>query len=480
MGIILDVRRAQTTDFKEPGDLIYVLGDTRGELGGTCIERQARKRLGPCPSVKPADARAVYRALHRRDPPRAGALLPRPFRRRALDRAGGMLPGRRPRGASVPRCGACFRDPGEGHRAHPVLRDAVPFPGQRCPGQPRAVGAGHGRLRRRAARRSSGRPGCQDRSGGSASRFHFRRRDPRGVGRRNGGGPVSGRRPTACVITGFGINADEELALAFEMAGGAARRVHVTDLIAEPSLLDEFRILAFPGGFSFGDHLGSGKVFATLFRRNLGPRFAAFVDRGGLVIGICNGFQVLVKMGVLPNLSGDARQEVSLIHNDSGRYEDRWVRVSFEEDSRCVWTRGLKEMDLPVRHGEGRFVTPSPEFLADLRARGLVALRYVVACGRRADVPRGSQWVRRSRCRDLRSHGQGVRPHAASRGIHPRRRITLTGLHARSPRERACASSLTASGLRERRGQAPRDQAPRPRLDMRQVPTYYTSCLRGA
>jgi phosphoribosylformylglycinamidine (FGAM) synthase-like amidotransferase family enzyme len=127
---------------------------------------------------------------------------------------------------------------------------------------------------------------------------------------------VSGRRPTVCVITGFGINADEELALAFEMAGAEARRVHVTDLIAKPSLLGEFRILAFPGGFSFGDHLGSGKVFATLFRRKLGRGFADFVAGGGLVIGICNGFQVLVKMGVLPNLSGMGGQDVSLIHND--------------------------------------------------------------------------------------------------------------------------------------------------------------------
>ena len=198
---------------------------------------------------------------------------------------------------------------------------------------------------------------------------------------------MSGRRPMVCVITGFGINADEELALAFEMAGAGARRVHVTDLIAEPSLLAEFRILAFPGGFSFGDHLGSGKVFATLFRRKLGQGFADFVAAGGLVIGICNGFQVLVKMGVLPNLAGEAGQEVSLIHNDSGRYEDRWVRVRFEEGSRCAWTRGLREMDLPVRHGEGHFITPSPEILSELHARGLVALRYASVSGGEPHYP---------------------------------------------------------------------------------------------
>src|SRR5208337_2554169 len=138
---------------------------------------------------------------------------------------------------------------------------------------------------------------------------------------------------------------------------------------------------------SFGDHLGSGKVFATLFRRNLGAEMARFVVGGGLVVGICNGFQVLVKMGVLPRLSGTTAQEVSLIHNDSGKYEDRWVRVGFEQGSPCVWTRGLFQMDLPVRHGEGKLVTRSPELLAELSARGLIALRYVSLSGGEPKYP---------------------------------------------------------------------------------------------
>ena len=187
------------------------------------------------------------------------------------------------------------------------------------------------------------------------------------------------RAPAVCVITGFGINADEELARAFQMAGAEARRTHVADLIDTPDLLRGFRILAFPGGFSFGDHLGSGKVFATLFRRNLGERMERFLSGGGLVIGICNGFQVLVKMGMLPNASGSGAQEVSLIHNDSGRYEDRWVTVRFEARSRCAWTRGLEEMDLPVRHGEGKFITRSAGQLDELAGLGLIALRYASA-----------------------------------------------------------------------------------------------------
>ncbi len=202
------------------------------------------------------------------------------------------------------------------------------------------------------------------------------------------------RAPSVCVITGFGINADEELALAFQMAGAEAKRTHVADLIAQPDLLLRFRILAFPGGFSFGDHLGSGKVFATLFRRSLGDRLEQFLAGGGLAIGICNGFQVLVKMGVLPHASGSGGQQVSLIHNDSGRYEDRWVRVRFEPRSRCVWTRGLEEMDVPVRHGEGKLITRFPGQLDELDRQGLIALRYISPGGgqpRYPEDPNGSE-----------------------------------------------------------------------------------------
>ncbi len=179
-----------------------------------------------------------------------------------------------------------------------------------------------------------------------------------------------------CVITGYGINADVELALAFELAGATAERVHVNDLLAAPQRLASYRIIAFPGGFSFGDHLGSGKVFATLVRRRLRPAIEELVAGGGLVIGICNGFQILVKMGILPNLSGAWEQEVSLVPNDSGKFEDRWVRLTPDPESTCVWTRGLLPMDLPVRHGEGKLVTGSPGVLAQVRSLGLAAVRY--------------------------------------------------------------------------------------------------------
>jgi phosphoribosylformylglycinamidine synthase len=201
-------------------------------------------------------------------------------------------------------------------------------------------------------------------------------------------------RPRVCVVTGFGINADEELQRAFVVAGGDAHRVHVRDLIERPNQLLRCRILAFPGGFSFGDHLGSGKVLATLLRRNLGESLQRFTADGGLVIGICNGFQVLVKMGILPNMAGGVGQEVSLIHNESGKFEDRWVRVRFEPGSCCVWTRGLPDMDIPVRHGEGRFVARSSDVLRSLGSGGLVCVRYIAADGgevRYPEDPNGSE-----------------------------------------------------------------------------------------
>jgi phosphoribosylformylglycinamidine synthase len=190
-----------------------------------------------------------------------------------------------------------------------------------------------------------------------------------------------------CVVTGFGFNADEELAASFSAVGADAKRVHVSDLTENSAMVRRYRILAFPGGFSFGDHLGSGKVFALLLKRTLKTVLEDFVADGGLVIGICNGFQVLVKLGLLPNLSGSWEQEVSLIHNDSGKFEDRWIRVSFDPKGPCLWTQGLPPMDLQVRHGEGKFVARSTEILEELQVRGMAAVRYCARDGGQAGYP---------------------------------------------------------------------------------------------
>ncbi len=182
---------------------------------------------------------------------------------------------------------------------------------------------------------------------------------------------------TALVLGGYGINADAELAEAFSRSGARARALHVADLAADPGLLAGARILAFPGGFSYGDHLGSGQVLALLCRDRLRSALERFVADGGLVIGVCNGFQVLVRMGMLPNRDGSWGREASLIRNESGRFVDGWYPLAFEEGSRCVWTRGLPAVEYPVRHGEGRFVARDEAALDALEAEGLVAARYV-------------------------------------------------------------------------------------------------------
>ena len=179
-----------------------------------------------------------------------------------------------------------------------------------------------------------------------------------------------------CVITGYGINADVELVDAFRLSGGAPDLVHVNDLIAAPERLKSYSILGFPGGFSFGDHLGSGLVFANLFRRSLKAALDGFVSDGGLIIGICNGFQVLVKMGVLPNLDGSWTPCTSLIHNESGVFTDRWVEIKTQPECGCVWTKEIDTMELPIRHGEGRFITASPDIYEHLEKEHLIALTY--------------------------------------------------------------------------------------------------------
>ena len=185
----------------------------------------------------------------------------------------------------------------------------------------------------------------------------------------------------ALVLTGYGINCDAETEFAFRRAGALAERVHVNDLIADPAILRHYHILAVPGGFSFGDDIASGKVLANRLRYKLGDPLQQFVRDGKLAIGICNGFQVLVKMGMLPLLNGNFEQTVTLTHNDSGRFEDRWVDLVKPANTPCAWLKGIDRIQLPIRHGEGKFMAQDAATLAALNAGGLVALRYANATG---------------------------------------------------------------------------------------------------
>jgi phosphoribosylformylglycinamidine synthase len=181
------------------------------------------------------------------------------------------------------------------------------------------------------------------------------------------------------VLRAAGVNCDEETAFAWEAAGAWAERVHVGRLIEQPSLLDAYQVLTIPGGFSYGDDIASGKVLANQLAYHLRGAIDRFVSRGGLILGICNGFQVLVRLGLLPGR--DCPVAVSLTWNDSGRYEDRWVRL--HADSRhCIFLEQGETLHLPVAHAEGKLVLAGGEAgLSGLETGHRVALRYVAADG---------------------------------------------------------------------------------------------------
>jgi phosphoribosylformylglycinamidine synthase I len=186
------------------------------------------------------------------------------------------------------------------------------------------------------------------------------------------------------VLSGFGINCEHETAAAFRRVGAAADIVHLNDLVADPAQFDRYQILAIPGGFSFGDNVASGKILANRLRHTLGEPMRAFVQSGKLAIGICNGFQVMVKMGLLPLFGDDFQQDVTLTHNNSDRYEDRWVTLAADPAATCVWTQGISTLEVPVRHGEGKFVPRDAATLDRLRAQGQVVFRYATAEGQPA------------------------------------------------------------------------------------------------
>ncbi len=183
-------------------------------------------------------------------------------------------------------------------------------------------------------------------------------------------------RPRALVLRAPGTNCEEETAAAWERAGAVAEVWHVGRLLEAPHALDAFQVLTIPGGFSYGDDLGAGRILATRLGTVLGDSLRRFRDRGGLVLGICNGFQVLVRAGLLPGKANGARVDATLAHNDSGHYESRWVRL-LPEPGRTPFLSGGAPIELPVGHGEGKFVVRHPEALAALESAGQIVLRYV-------------------------------------------------------------------------------------------------------
>ena len=182
-------------------------------------------------------------------------------------------------------------------------------------------------------------------------------------------------KPKVIVLSGYGLNCEEETKYAFELAGGKGDIVHVNDLIDDRYSLDNYQILAVPGGFSYGDDTGSGNAYANKLKNHLWEKLAAFIRKDKLAIGICNGFQILVNLGLLPALNGNyGKREVALVQNDNKRYTVRWVDLKIGSDT--PWFRGIKNISLPIAHGEGKFFAAG-KILAQLKKKNLVAARYV-------------------------------------------------------------------------------------------------------
>jgi len=216
-----------------------------------------------------------------------------------------------------------------------------------------------------------------------------------------------------------GTNCDRELGYAFTKVGARAEAVHINAVLANPGRLEEFQVLAFPGGFSYGDDIASGKILANQIIHHLKEPLRKFIDEGKLVLGVCNGFQVLVKSGLLPGptegIAAEDWHPTTLTYNTGGRFEDRWIKVKCVS-KKCAWLPegdGIT-LDLPIAHGEGRFVTRDAGVMEALQANDQIALRYVDENGEVAAeypaLPNGSMEAVAGIC-DATGRVLGLMPH---------------------------------------------------------------------
>lgn len=204
---------------------------------------------------------------------------------------------------------------------------------------------------------------------------------------------MPGRKVNVIVLRTAGTNCDREAAFAFRNCGASVESVHINQLFQGRARLDDFHILVIPGGFTYGDDIESGRILANELRLRLGEDLCRFLGDGKLMIGICNGFQVFVKAGILPGPLDEgekkqhaAGQRATLINNDSGKFEDRWCYL--KPEGKSVWMKGLEEiMYFPVAHAEGKFVPQSEDVLNKLRYNGQIAFRYCTAEGGKPVYP---------------------------------------------------------------------------------------------
>ena len=189
----------------------------------------------------------------------------------------------------------------------------------------------------------------------------------------------------ALVLTGFGLNCDLETAYALEIAGAQTERIHLNSLIAGKSRLQDFQIFVIGGGFSWGDYHGAGVIMAMRLKHRMQEDILNFVQAGGLVLGICNGFQVIINLGLLPGFElHRLKRESAIIGNDCGSFVDRWVHLQSNPAASCILTQSVDGIELPVRHGEGKFYAEA-EVLQHLAAKEQVILRYCKPDGKPAE-----------------------------------------------------------------------------------------------
>lgn len=196
-------------------------------------------------------------------------------------------------------------------------------------------------------------------------------------------------KPRVLVLRTAGTNCNVETAFAFEQSGAKVDQVHLQELFAGRVSMKDYHILALPGGFSYGDDIASGRIFANELRVRLGEDVARFIKDKKLIIGICNGFQILVKAGILPGpfaVGSKTIQTATLFNNDSGKFEDRWVHLKV--DGKCVWTKDLpKTIFIPVAHGEGKFIPVDKAVMDALKKNGQIVFSYVTAGGGKPEYP---------------------------------------------------------------------------------------------
>ncbi len=195
------------------------------------------------------------------------------------------------------------------------------------------------------------------------------------------------KKVNVTVLRTAGTNCNEETAYAFEYFGADVTQVHIDALCRKESRLGDAHILALPGGFSYGDDIASGRILANELRLKLGDEIRHFIEQGKLIIGICNGFQILVKAGILPGIRLLEGQEATLYHNDSAKFEARWTHLAVEQ-SKCVWTQGIApQIYLPVAHGEGKFMVDDTGILSQIKSNGQVVFRYCAPDGQKPSYP---------------------------------------------------------------------------------------------